>query len=860
MIDTIRRNPEILAPAGSIETLYAAVAMGADAVYVGAPRYGARAFAKNPSIEELQKAIVDLHLRGKKLYLTTNTLMRDEEIDGSGEASTSVSKEETLIGMLEPLIEVGLDACIVQDPGVLIALHDAFPTLNLHASTQMALFSGEEAEFLRRYGVTRFVPARELTIDEIRAARAQTDMEIEVFVHGALCVCYSGWCLMSEHIGGRSGNRGMCAGPCRLPYERKTILSSGTGSVHAGKDSTRRLSGSEPAAPYSLNAKDQETLLHIPELIKAGIDSFKIEGRMKSREYASYIAYLYRHYADIYLSEGGDRYRELVEDKDSVLWRDRKRAMELYNRGGFYSSFLFASDDEPTIERHVKGHYGLPVGEVTQVMQPGKKGSSVRIRFEEAINSGDVLAIRDDAGETVYEFTVGKDVLGDSFPIGFAQVIKGCGVYRTKNASLLADIDDRIEKALENDVVALCGSWIGKVGEPVRLSVTGAEKTIKVTVEGDTVQQASKRPVTADDVRDRLSSLGGSGYVWESLDIEMEDGAFIPLKSVKELRRKAIAAFESESVRVWRESDVACAAGTKTDKTVADIDTYKPDGSYAGKTGEIDRDRNEGSTGEYETDQDRDDSKIGELLSGDVKWIAVQTMEQLEEVLIFLKKNHHEKTVLHVKLGGFSVLLFDKIHTMWAENHDELSDVVWAFSLPRAWRGKLKSENEDRMVDFFSFFEGESCVHTEKQDERDIPVKNRSGMEDGSDEQPFIFVANSMASIVFRDKYLPEDTVTVADENLYMWNDRAEHFYKRMGIYPGPVRSYGRISVMTTAHKIEEGEIVTPKGDRFIVVKQDGSDGRSIYTAEPMRERTTDPQLVDFTIETAEEVRRILNS
>ncbi|MBQ7200027.1 MAG: U32 family peptidase, partial [Eubacterium sp.] len=519
MIDMIRRNPEILAPAGSIETLYAAVAMGADAVYVGAPRYGARAFAKNPSIEELQKAIVDLHLRGKKLYLTTNTLMRDEEIgyrrfdfDMADSRMRDVTADsdrlhkinsdterrlkyipgaaaDDLLSMVEPLVEVGLDACIVQDPGVLIALHEAFPSLNLHASTQMALFSGEEAELLRRYGVTRFVPARELTIDEIRAARAQNDMEIEVFVHGALCVCYSGWCLMSEHIGGRSGNRGMCAGPCRLP-------------------------------PYSLNAKDQETLLHIPELIEAGIDSFKIEGRMKSKEYASYIAYLYRHYADIYLSEGGDRYRELVEDKDSVLWRDRKRAMELYNRGGFYSSFLFASDDEPTIEKRVKGHYGLPVGEVAQVMlqtsdesdhggksksrknssdknrdnDRSKKGSSVKIRFTESVSPGDVIAIRDDAGETVYEFTVGRGLSGsksyesnlkdDGFSdesrhdntsrksemlinIGYSDVNKGYRVFRTKNASLLADIDDRIEKAIEDNVVRLQGRWVGKIGEPV---------------------------------------------------------------------------------------------------------------------------------------------------------------------------------------------------------------------------------------------------------------------------------------------------------------------------------------------------------------------------------------------------------
>ncbi|MBO5485847.1 MAG: U32 family peptidase, partial [Eubacterium sp.] len=197
---------EILAPAGSLDSLYSALKLGADAVYVGTSRFGARAFANNPTVEELKEAITYAHLRKKKIYLTTNTLLNDQEL------------EEELFPMIAPLYEAGLDACIVQDVGVLAFLHENFPEMDLHASTQMTLFSGEEAELYRSYGVTRFVPARELSIEEIRQARKETDLEIEVFVHGALCYCYSGQCLMSEVIGGRSGNRGMCAQPCRLPF------------------------------------------------------------------------------------------------------------------------------------------------------------------------------------------------------------------------------------------------------------------------------------------------------------------------------------------------------------------------------------------------------------------------------------------------------------------------------------------------------------------------------------------------------------------------------------------------------------------------------------------------------------------
>ena len=800
------KNPEILAPAGSLETIYAAIAMGADAVYVGAPRFGARAFAENPTVDQLVRAITDCHRHGKRLYLTTNTLLTDQEL------------EDELLPMMDPLVKAGLDAAIVQDPGVLLRLHGAYPDLPLHASTQMALFSGEEAELLRPYGVTRFVPARELTIEEIRAAGEQTDLEIEVFVHGALCVCYSGWCLMSEHIGGRSGNRGMCAGPCRLPYMRD-------GNIQA----------------YELNAKDSETLLHIPEMIEAGIDSFKIEGRMKSKEYASYIAHLYRKYADIYLDEGAEYYQELVENRQSQLWEDRKRAMDLYNRGGFFSSFLFAAEGESTLEPRVKGHYGLEVGHVRAVNRSRQvKDSKAVISLTEEVGAGDVLAIRDKNGETAYEFTIGQAAADEivrsgaetsgfgeiETPIGFSNVREGDIVCRTKNTWFVNVIDQMIEGETEENKLPLRGRWSGKLGQAVELNIEGEvfvpaereketradvidfdRRTISVTVTGEIVQQATKRPVTANDVGERLVQLGNTDYRWEKLDAEMEEGTFLPLKVIKELRREAIRQFEEKVTEAWKfESD-------------SDIPEPVPD-------------RDEES---FEKEQD--------LLRTHATWTSVYNMEQLESVLTFLKDVSRGEIVLHVKLDGFSGLSVKKIHTMWTENRETLSDIVWAFSLPRAWRGGDRRRLEPEILDLFSCFTGENAV----------------------------FVVNSMASLVFCKKNCP-DFVRVADENMYMSNKLARRFYREQGVHPGPARKYGRIPVMTSAHQILEGEITTPKGDRFVVVRPEGVDCRVIFTAEPVGEGERDGATsgkkesasrekngrIDFSIETQEEVREVL--
>ena len=292
------RRVEILAPAGSIESLRAAVCAGADAVYIGGTRFGARAYAKNLSEEELLEAIDDVHIHGRRIYLTVNTLLKDAEID-------------QLYEYLLPYYLRGVDGVIVQDLGVLAYLRRYFPDLAVHASTQMTVTGADGAAFLKEKGVTRVVPARELSLPEIRKMKEQTGLEIECFVHGALCYCYSGQCLLSSMIGGRSGNRGQCAQPCRLPY---------------------RADGGKAADLLSL--KDLCTIEMLPELIGAGIDSFKIEGRMKQPDYVYTVVQIYRKYADICLEAGDGR-----QGKYAVTKADKEALLGAYQRRGYTDGY-----------------------------------------------------------------------------------------------------------------------------------------------------------------------------------------------------------------------------------------------------------------------------------------------------------------------------------------------------------------------------------------------------------------------------------------------------------------------------------------------------------------------------------------
>ena len=271
---------ELLAPAGNVEGFLGAIHAGADAVYLGGNKYGARAYADNFTTEELIFCIRYAHLFGRKVYLTVNTLMKDSEI-------------EELYDYIRPLYEAGLDACIVQDLGAFSYLKRYFPDMELHASTQMTITGAHGAALLKEMGATRIVPARELSLKEIEHIKQQTGLELETFIHGAICYCYSGQCLFSSILGGRSGNRGRCAQPCRLPYQ-VTLANTSTGPKNTNK-SAKHMN----TELYPLSLKDMCTLEHIEALMDAGIDSFKIEGRMKKPEYTAGVTAIYRKYIDL---------------------------------------------------------------------------------------------------------------------------------------------------------------------------------------------------------------------------------------------------------------------------------------------------------------------------------------------------------------------------------------------------------------------------------------------------------------------------------------------------------------------------------------------------------------------------------
>lgn len=295
---------ELLAPAGSYEGFEAAIGAGADAVYAGGPAFGARAYAQNFQKEELLRAIEVAHIHEKKIYLTVNTLLKNKEL------------HEQLYEYLLPFYEAGLDAVLVQDMGVLRFIRRNFPGLSLHASTQMTVTGPKGLKFLEEQGVSRVVAARELSLLELKKMHQESSMEIEVFIHGALCYCYSGQCLMSSMLGGRSGNRGRCAQTCRLPYR---VSEDG-----------RHYKGDRDFCPLSL--KDMCALDLLPKLWEAGVSSLKIEGRMKQPKYTAGVTSIYRKYLDLLLDEGPQDFQEKEEDRRFLL--------DIFNRGGSCSGYL----------------------------------------------------------------------------------------------------------------------------------------------------------------------------------------------------------------------------------------------------------------------------------------------------------------------------------------------------------------------------------------------------------------------------------------------------------------------------------------------------------------------------------------
>ena len=481
------RKIEILSPAGSYAAFEAALKAGADAVYIGGSRFGARAYAENFAEEELIRAIREAHFYGRKLYLTVNTLLKEDEID-------------SLYDYLAPFYENGLDAVIVQDMGVVEYIRRYFPDLDIHASTQMTITGALGAQFVESQGITRVVPARELSLEEIRRIRQKTDLEIECFVHGALCYCYSGQCLLSSMIGGRSGSRGQCAQPCRLPYtfnEKKK---------------------------YFLSPKDICTLEIIPDLIEAGIDSFKIEGRMKKPEYVAGVTSLYRKYTDMYLNTGREGF--------SVLPEDRQMLMDLYNRGGSSTGYFQTRNGKEMMSLDRPNHAGVPAVKVQY-----QKGREVHARTVTDLNAGDVLEIT--GGKNNY--TLGKAVKkGESITFLVQKQIrltKGMLLNRIRNESLLQHIDtDIIGKKLQRPAV---GSFTAKIGSPAVLLVSSGKASFQAATD-EPVQAAQSRPMDKERICSQLRKTGNSEFHFRELTVEMDENIFIPVQQLNLLRRSAL--------------------------------------------------------------------------------------------------------------------------------------------------------------------------------------------------------------------------------------------------------------------------------------------------------------------------------
>lgn len=544
-------KPEILAPAGSMAALKAAFAAGADAVYMGGSSFGARAYAENPDRDEMIEAIRYAHLRGKRLYLTVNTLVKEQEFG-------------PLYEFLAPYYTAGLDAAIVQDVGVLHFLANEFPDLSLHASTQMTLTGPGGIRLFDGYPVTRLVPARELSLPEITEICKTSGKEVEIFVHGALCYCYSGQCLMSSMIGGRSGNRGRCAQPCRMEYESE-----------------------EKGKKYWLSPKDLCGLSLLPELIGTGAASFKIEGRMKRPEYAAAVTAAYRKFTDLYCSLGEEGYCAYLREHPTLLTEETERLADVYNRGGFTSGCFTTHNGAGLMSVHRPGHFGVPVGEVVS----GGKGEAL-IHLTKEVQPQDVLELRrktkKGSGEPgYYEYTLGTGAkAGEKIKAKLLPKLSakpGDAVYRMRNSMLLEKLENAYVK--QEVKVPVTGAFYAKAGESCRLEVSTLSESIlppvafpeqkkefvSVVCEGFVCEKAGKLPATEEAVKKQLRKTGNESFFFEELTVTLADDVFLPNGLLNELRRTALAKLTEEIQRRFvRRTDAEAESGRialSTDET-----------------------------------------------------------------------------------------------------------------------------------------------------------------------------------------------------------------------------------------------------------------------------------------------------
>lgn len=502
---------ELLAPVGSFDALKAAVQNGANAVYLGGKDFSARASANNFDREELIEAVKYAHIRDVRVFVTTNTLIKQDEI-------------EDFVEYAKFLYDIDVDALIMQDIGVAMLIHDLLPDFELHASTQMVAHSLEDVQYLESIGFKRVVLARELTVDEIKYICDNTNVDIEIFVHGALCVCYSGGCLMSSMIGNRSGNRGRCAQPCRQKY---TMIDISTGEeIHSNGE-------------YLLSTKDLNTIEDVDKIIETGVLSLKIEGRMKKPEYVATVINSYRNAIDEYQAT----------KKVNISTETMEDLYTIFNRK-FTKGLILGEVGEDVMNSNVPNNQGLYVGKVVDY---NKKAKRLKIKLEGTLKKGDGINL---GGGTIGRIIKGKEIAqigykGETVELDFiGEARKNQPVFKTSDTNLI----DKAQKTYTQDkefAKSLIDAEITiKLGEYPELKLIDKNNN-SVTVKGDKlVEKALKVALGEEKIETQIKKLGNTPYELDDLKINLDEGVSMPISLINQMRREAIELLDEARIPV----------------------------------------------------------------------------------------------------------------------------------------------------------------------------------------------------------------------------------------------------------------------------------------------------------------------
>ncbi|GAB6157303.1 DUF3656 domain-containing protein [Desulfotomaculum varum] len=508
----MNHRPELLAPAGSWEALVAAVQNGADAVYLGGKMFNARQSAQNFDNHELTRAVEYAHIRGVKIYVTVNILLANEEL-------------EEALGFLHFLHNAGVDAVILQDLGLARLAREVIPELSLHASTQMTVHNIPGVRLLQQSGFERIVLARELSLAEINDIKQATGADLEVFIHGALCVCYSGQCLMSSLIGGRSGNRGRCAQPCRLQYQ--LVDEKGRRQADPGR-----------VGEYLLSPRDINTSHLIPQLIEAGVNSFKIEGRMKRPEYVATVVRVYRQIID----------RALKNPADFRVEADEARELaQIFNRD-FTPGYLLGNPGSDLMSFKRPNNRGIRLGRV-KGFNPANK--TVEILLEEPLQVGDGIEVWvSEGGRRGIEV---NSILLQNRPVNFApagslvglaipgKIKPGDRVFKTHDAALMERARESFASPREIKKIPLRFYVRANLGEPLYLRVADNQGFAAEGLSSEACQSARNRPLTFDYLKEQLDRLGNTPFALADLQADLAEQVILPVREINELRRRVLA-------------------------------------------------------------------------------------------------------------------------------------------------------------------------------------------------------------------------------------------------------------------------------------------------------------------------------